>query len=113
MLFIDADISFELKQILAMLEWSQSNPGIVAGRYRAKHKAVDYVGDLENDFSSERFRKAVFAGTGFMLTPRPVLERLIATLSQSQIFFDTCPEHNSGYAFFEPMIDPETREYLS
>jgi hypothetical protein len=55
MLFIDADIYFDLEQILAMLNWSRSNPGIIAGRYRAKHKAIDYVGVLENEYSNERF----------------------------------------------------------
>jgi hypothetical protein len=67
---------------------SQSNPGIVAGRYRAKCKTVEYVGVLETQFSKseKRFQRAVFVGTGFMIIPRPALERLIVAYPKRKFF---------------------------
>ena len=73
------------------------------------------MGVLETEFSKseERFQKAVFAGGGFMLIPRPVLERLIAIYPARKYFSTHVPDTKGGFAFFEPMIDPGTREYLS
>jgi hypothetical protein len=94
-----------------MLEWSRTNPGVVAGRYRAKHEAIDYVGILDNEWpypnddadkacmKPKRFHRALYAGTGFMLIPRPVLERLIA-IYPVRIFFDICPGHEGRLRFF-------------
>jgi hypothetical protein len=96
--------------------WNGLNPiRELLGRYRTKHKSVDYVGVLDNErqANGERFHQALFAGTGFMLIPKTVFERLIEIYPSRKYFSTHVPNTKGGFAFFEPMIDPGTREYLS
>jgi hypothetical protein len=106
LLFIDADISgFTVDHIIAMIDWSKSNPGVVAGRYRAKCELPTWVGVLDhNQPSTGRFRRARFAGAGFMMVPRSVIERLMAFYPERKYAKAHVPEGVEGWAFFEPMV---------
>jgi hypothetical protein len=114
MLFIDADISFTVDHIIAMLEWSKAHPGdVVAGRYRFKQAKIDWVGVLAQLPSRERFQRALYAGTGFMLIPRAAIDRLIDAYPTLKYTVIHGPDTTDGHAFFNSGIDPETREFFS
>ena|ERR1700730_13088925 len=101
MLFVDADIGFELEQVCAMLKWSQENPGVVAGTYRAKCKAVEY-GRVGNRIFKERRKISESRVCGRRLyahTPA-CTGKVNRHLSGTKIFFDTCPGHEGRLRFF-------------
>jgi hypothetical protein len=136
LLFIDADIAFEVEQVVRMLRF---HADVVAGMYplkmirwdaRAVGRAqsgepldcapLHYVGvpcegeDLE---SRDGFVTGLYAGTGFMLTGRAVFERMIEAFPETRYTTaHTQPEPSSSanqYALFDCTIDPGTRHYLS
>jgi hypothetical protein len=136
LMFIDSDISFEPDQFerlfrqdkdftaamypIKEVDWvsqpimhSQGEPADTAG--------LNYVGVLcsGDDLKVEnQFATAIYAGTGFQLIKRHVFEKLAAAhpeLAFSKIH-NTSPSTTCGshqYALFDPMIDPDTGEYLS
>ncbi len=136
LMFIDSDISFEPEQFLRLLSQDKDftaamypikeidwvNHPLKHGQGEAADTAgLNYVGvlcsgdDLKVD---NQFATALYAGTGFQLIKRCVFEKLAAAhpeLAFSKIH-DKIPSTKSGghqYALFDPMIDPETGEYLS
>ncbi len=132
--FIDADIGFEVPQVIRMLDF---NEDVVAGMYPLKlidwdnnslerarggepldYAAIRFVGTPATPLTRRgAFVEGDYAGTGFMMIKREVIARM----------FEAYPElnykcaHNSAdgyfspnqYALFDTMIDPDTREYLS
>lgn len=136
LLFVDADISFEPAQFerlfardkdftaamypVKKINWSkmalhlsQGEPAATAG--------LDYVGALCTGDAlqvEEQFATALYAGTGFMLLKRQVLERLAAAhpgLAFSGIQ-GTLRKSGSGsnqFALFDPLVDPASGDYLS
>jgi hypothetical protein len=136
LLFIDADIAFEVEQVARMLRFDAD---VVAGMYPLKmmnwdapavsraqsgepldSAALRYVGfPCEGGEAEARdgFVTGLFAGTGFMLVKRAVLLRMIEafpetryTAAHTQPVPATSPNQ---YALFDCMIDPETGHYLS
>ncbi|HET6377669.1 MAG TPA: hypothetical protein VFG05_05100 [Methylocella sp.] len=136
LLFIDADIGFEPEQVYHMLCFDKD---FVAGMYPLK--AIDwsglavkravtakepfqtaplhYVGTLCPGSLVERegrFATAIFAGGGFMLLKRQMIERMIAAYPGTK-YKASHAYSNAGsgenYALFDTMIDPETGLYLS
>jgi hypothetical protein len=136
LLFVDADIAFEVEQVVRMLRF---HADVVAGMYPLKmiHReahAVDraqsgepldsaprrYVGvpceggELE---SRDGFVTGLYAGTGFMLVGRAVFERMIEAFPETRYTAPhTQPEPSCSpnqYALFDCTIDPGTRHYLS
>ncbi|NNM82835.1 MAG: hypothetical protein HKL98_09580 [Burkholderiales bacterium] len=134
LLFVDADISFEPEAFLRLylqdkdfaaamyplkdIFWN-SLPERAARGETAATAGLDYVGKLCSGEAlkiENRFATAEFAGTGFQLVKRAVFEKLAAAhpeLSFSSAHSRTALETANQYALFDPMIDPDTGEYLS
>jgi len=136
LLFVDADIGFAVEQVARMLRFDED---VVAGMYPLKlidwghgglaraqaGEALEtaplrYVGTpCEGAARRERdgFVTGQYAGTGFMLIKRAVLERMILAYPQTRYvaahigtdFSDSAHK----YALFDCMIEPESGHYLS
>lgn len=148
MMFIDSDIGFNAKDVLALLAVQTQEPekyDIVTGPYPKKTIAWEKVSKAaqlgradDNPFNLEQYTSDfVFnpvrgttsfeiaeplevreAGTGFMLIPREVLERYRDAYPE----LSYKPDHartdqfdgsREITAFFDCIIDPETKRYLS
>jgi hypothetical protein len=135
LLFIDADIGFDASQVLRMLRFDED---VVAGMYPLKlhdwncgmrnvvaGEAPDtaplrYVGapcEGEDALAHEGFVSATYAGTGFMMIRRQVLQQMMAAnphlrFSAAHVAAQPSLSPNQ-YALFDCMIEPETGVYLS
>ncbi|WMT72412.1 hypothetical protein [Bradyrhizobium sp. Ash2021] len=137
-LFVDADIGFTPNQVFRLIE---SGADVVAGIYpikrvnwdkakRALHSnpskapsaALDYV--LEFDDPDQvvvvnGFTRVRYAGTGFLMIRRHVLERMCEHPAYASLQFfrehsaDALAGSPNRFALFECMIDPNTGTYLS
>ena len=136
LIFIDADIGFEPRQVIRMLEFDRD---VVAGMYPLKdivwdagalarvrqgesldHAFVRFVGlpceGAERE-SENGFVTGTYAGAGFLMMKRVVFERM----RESYPHLQYKAAHTSAdpslspnqYAFFDCIIDEATREYLS
>ena len=134
--FIDSDIAFDVNQVTRMIAFNQD---VVAGMYplkqmewdtaaiarvnageRLEHAALRYVGlPCEGKEAEQRqgFVTAQYAGTGFMLIKRKVLEQMITAYPQTRF---TSSHHTSTpstsrnqYALFDCIIDEKSGAYLS
>lgn len=136
LLFVDGDISFEPEQFERLLHQDKDFTAAMYPvraidwvRYAAGHglgeksetAGLNYVGALctgEQLRVENQFATALYAGTGFQLIKRQVFERLAAAhpeLAFTRIH-STIPQAADAsrqYALFDPMIDPQTGEYLS
>ena len=136
LLFVDADISFDPDQVLRLLQFDKD---FVAGLYPLKQvdwreiparvvhgetlegAALSYVGrtcsgaDLRVE---DGFATAQYAGTGFQLIKRSVLERMAAAYPELRFrkvnasTNETAPQDHL-FALFDCMIEHETGTYLS
>ncbi len=136
LMFIDSDISFEPAQferlfaqdkdfVAAMypvkkIDWT-SQPDIHSRGEPADTAGLNYVGVLcsGDDMKVEnQFATAIYAGTGFQLIKRHVFEKLAAAhpelaFSNIHATISSTASGNNQFALFDPMIDPDTGEYLS
>ena len=136
LLFVDADISFDSEQVLRLLRFDKD---FVAGLYPLKQidwqafparavrgepleaAGLSYVGKIctEPDLRVEDgFATGQYAGNGFQLMKRAVLERMFAAYPELQFkAIDTLtagmPSKDNLFALFDCMIDPENGTYLS
>jgi hypothetical protein len=137
LLFIDADIAFAPESVTRLV---RAEKDLVAGMYPIKALHWDeaararsargeaeetapllYVGEPCRGAAARRegdFITADFAGTGFMLIHRPVIERMIAAYPETRygaahVFSTGLSATNFNHALFDGMIDPETNMYLS
>lgn len=136
LLFVDADIAFEVEQVMRMLRFDQD---VVAGMYPLKmihwdaaahgragsgepfdSAPLGYVGspcEGEESESRDEFVAGFYAGTGFMLIRRAVFLRMIEAFPETRYTAaHTQPVPASSpnqYALFDCMIDPDTGHYLS
>ena len=140
LLFIDADIGFEPEMVGRFLAFDQD---IVAGLYPIKgldwnrvaerasiapatpeqlaEAALRFVGSPFAGAEREEmdgFVTARYAGTGFMLIRRSVIEQLRDAhpeLGYKHAHVNTLTERTSDHLvdLFSPLIEPETRTYLS
>ncbi len=134
--FIDADISFQPEQALRLLAFDKD---FVAGQYPLKQidwrafparvlrgerlaaAGLSYVGKVETGAAlrgDNGFVTGQYAGSGFQLIKRGVLERMIAAYPQLKFSkIDTLtnetPKSQHLCALFDCMIDAETGTYLS
>ena len=139
LMFIDADIAFRPEYVHRMLAFDQD---IVAGMYPVKN--IDWPrvqGNYVAGMPEEKLREAglnyvglpcagaereerdgfvtgAYAGTGFKLIKRSVIERMIAAYPETkyqvaQTFPRPKTHSNNQYALFECMIDKMTGVYLS
>lgn len=136
LMFIDSDISFEPEQFERLFKQDKD---FVAAMYPIKKidwvnqpiahsqgenadtAGLNYVGVLcsGDDLKVEnQFATAIYAGTGFQLIKRHVFEKLAAAhpelaFSNIHATISSTASGNNQFALFEPMIAPETGEYLS
>jgi hypothetical protein len=97
LLFIDADIGFEPEQVLRLvqcaaamsaavypikrIDWDRISSTIAAGRPNLAAAALKYVMEVDNPdavICQNGFVKVRYAGTGFLMIRREVLERMCA-----------------------------------
>lgn len=137
LLFIDADIGFEPDQVLRLLS---SGADVVAGTYPIKRinwqkvkqlvdanvpkvqsAALDYVLEIEDSdhiVASKGFARARYAGTGFLMIKRGVLEKMCRNYASLQFrnehsIADTLAKSENRFALFECIINSKTGIYLS
>jgi hypothetical protein len=135
LLFIDADISFDPKQVLRLIEFGAD---VSAGCYPVKNiewnkmgrtllekrppsAGLTYVLGLEDParpLIRDGFAKVRRVGNGFLMISRTALERLCEAnphLRYKNVGLEGDPQRDSPnrFALFECMIDPETGTYLS
>jgi hypothetical protein len=84
-------------------------------RYTVNAKASEVTSKVELEVQPDGFMKMTEAPTGFMVIKRAVFERLIASYPGLNYVPDSIGEADRGlhYRFFDVMVDPETRRYLS
>lgn len=135
LMFIDSDISFDPEQferlfrqdkdfVAAMypvkeINWSKQSVRNQGGE-PADTAGLDYVGVLcEGDTLKVEngFATATYVGAGFQLIKRNVFEKMAEAhpeLAFSEVH-DTnkSTSDNFKYALYDPLIEQETREYLS
>jgi hypothetical protein len=147
MIFLDADISYDPNDVIAMLAMSLSKPemDIIGAPYPKKsinwgnvahaikrNPDVDpgefqnVIGDfvfnpvrgLGNQFSVNAPLEVLEVGTGFMMIRREVYEKFIESYPEKAYL----PDHRGTanfdgsreiHAFFDCIIDPVTKRYLS
>jgi len=137
LLFVDADITFTVEQVMRMLKFDKD---FVAGLYPAKiidwnqlaerfghseerldEAGLAYVGALCEGAEEKRennFARGTYAGTGFQLIKRGVFERMIKAYPETKYkalhaFPRPAQASPHLYALFDCMIDAETGVYLS
>ena len=138
--WIDSDIGFSIEAALRLLlsdhdiaagvyplkreNWPAE--GIPAGmtqaqfeshytRYTVNTDGVNENNELQLDISEDGFLKLDEAPTGFMVIKRQVFERLVQSYPDYQYVPDAVGVEDKGlhYRFFDVMVDPKTRRYLS
>jgi hypothetical protein len=138
LLFVDADIGFTPAQVFRLIE---SGADVVAGVYPIKRvnwdkarsaagaaqsnlaaASLDYVLEVDDPnrvVVVEGFTRLRYAGTGFLMIRRHVLERMCAHPDYAALKFTREHSHDAlagspnRFALFECMIDPATGTYLS
>lgn len=135
LLFIDADISFDPRQVHEMLAFDQE---VVAGIYPLKVINWDnaalkrlaggetfqtapllYVGTLCTGGELERhgrFATGIYCGGGFLMIKRQAIEQMIAAYPEARyknVHAFSNAKGDEYYALFECLIDPETKTYIS
>jgi hypothetical protein len=136
LMFIDADIGFGVDQVQRMLAFDQD---VVAGMYPLKRldydnaafqRAADgeplqtaqlrYVGlpcEGEERKAVNGFVTGVYAGAGFLMIKRRVLELMAAKYPETHYTaaHNTAQPNQSAnlFALFDCLIDPQTGHYLS
>lgn len=134
LLFVDADISFSPDQVARMLQFGEP---LVAGLYPLKvldwqqaagrgragqeEDALYYCGlpcTGEEREDRDGFVTGHYAGTGFMLIAREVLETMTAAYaglgySGTHAYTEGPRSNRQHYALFDCLIEPGTRTYLS
>ena len=136
LLFIDADIAFEIEQVLRLLRFDRD---FVAAFYPVKQidwqqlprralegepltsAGLTYVGTLCDGEAlrfEDGFATALYAGTGFQLIRREVFQRMMT--AYPELRFRKAHELTSRvasadtlFALFDCLIEPETGVYLS
>jgi len=135
LLFVDADIGFEEKQVLRLIEcgaemcaavypikridWDKVKSIIKTARPNPAAAALQYVFEVDNPNAvTEKggFVKVRYAGTGFLMIRRGALERMCERYPRLQYkrdhSVDAATESDNRFALFECMI-AEDGTYLS
>ncbi|WP_428375210.1 hypothetical protein [Lichenicoccus sp.] len=137
-LFIDGDISFDPALVHGLLSSGKPfcaasyplksqywDAGAKARMQRGEHPetaGLRYVGELCVGAEAERdgaLATAIYAGTGFMLITRGVVEQMIQAFPETEYRTihsyrdDALDRSLRPFALFECMIDPMTHTYLS
>jgi hypothetical protein len=138
LLFIDADIGFTPEQVFRLIEsgadvvagcypikrvnWEKARRAMAAGRPNLAASSLDYVLEIDNPDEVKvvnGFTRVRYAGTGFLMIRRQVLEKMCAYPDYAPLQFlrehsrDALAGSPNRFALFECMIDPATGTYLS
>lgn len=84
-------------------------------RYTVNAKVADGSNQVNLEIQADGFMRMEEAPTGFMVIKRSVFERLIASYPERNYVPDSIgvPDRGLHYRFFDVMVDPDTRRYLS
>ena len=135
-LFVDADIGFTPEQVFRLIEsgadmvagvypikrvnWDKAKRMLEANRPKVPSAALDYVLEIDDPdrvVTVDGFTRVRFAGTGFLMIRRHVLERMCEHPSYAPLQFfrehsvDALAGSPNRFALFECMIDPKTGTY--
>ena len=138
LLFIDADIGFAPEQVFRLMEsgadmvagcypikrvnWDKAKRAIAGERPNLEAAALDYVLEIEDPDQVKvvnGFTRVRYAGTGFLMIRRHVLEKMCAHPDYAPLQFfrehshDTLAGSQNRFALFECMIDKASGTYLS
>jgi hypothetical protein len=137
LMFIDADIGFDPKQVFRMMglgvdvvggaypikaiDFERVRRAFAENRPKPECAALQYVFGLEDPqrvVVKQGFAKARHVGNGFLLIRREALTKMCSAhpelrYSKIHIRNDAHKDSPNRYALFETMIDKETGEYLS
>src|SRR6202795_1056749 len=137
-LFVDADIGFTPDQVFRLIEsgadvvagiypikrvnWDKAKRALQSSPSKAPSAALDYVLELDdpdNVVVVDGFTRVRYAGTGFLMVRRHVLEKMCQHPAYASLQFfrehslDALAGSPNRFALFECMIDPKTGTYLS
>ena len=137
-LFVDADIGFAPDQVFRLIEfgadvvagvypikrvnWDKAKRALHANPSKAPSAALDYVLEIDDPdriVVVNGFTRVRYAGTGFLMIRRHVLERMCEHPAYASLQFfrehsaDALAGSPNRFALFECMIDPKTGTYLS
>jgi hypothetical protein len=136
LLFVDADIGFTPAQVFRLIEsgadvvagvypikrvnWDKARWAADTGRPNLAAASLDYVLEVDDPnrvVVVEGFTRLRYAGTGFLMIRRHVLERMCAHYASLKFTREHSHDELAGspnrYALFECMIDPASGTYLS
>lgn len=138
LLFVDADIGFTPDQVFRLIEsgadvvagcypikrvnWEKAKRAMAEGRSNLAASSLDYVLEIDNPDEVRvvnGFTRVRYAGTGFLMIRRHVLEKMCAHPDYAPLQFlrehsrDELVGSANRFALFECMIDPATGTYLS
>ena len=138
LLFVDADIGFTPDQVFRLIEseadmvagvypikrvnWDKAKRMLESNRPASPAAALDYVLEIDDPdrvVTVDGFTRVRFAGTGFLMIRRHVLERMCQHPAYASLrffnehSFDALAGSRNRFALFECMIDPKTGTYLS
>jgi hypothetical protein len=138
LLFVDADIGFTPDQVFRLIEsgadvvagiypikrvnWAKAKRALDANQMDLPAASLDYVLEIDNPDEVRvvnGFTRVRYAGTGFLMIRRHVLEKMCAHPAYAPLQFfrehshDALTGSSNRFALFECMIDSETGTYLS
>jgi hypothetical protein len=138
LLFVDADIGFEPEQVFRLIEsgadvvagvypikrvnWEKAKRVLASNRPKLPSASLDYVLEIDDPdrvVVVNGFTRVRYAGTGFLMIRRGVLERMCEHPAYAPLQFlrehslDALAGSINRFALFECMIDPVTGTYLS
>jgi hypothetical protein len=137
-LFVDADIGFAPEQVFRLIEsgadvvagvypikrvnWDKARRMLQAGAASTPSAALDYVLEIDDPdrvVVVNGFTRVRYAGTGFLMIRRHVLEQMCAHPAYAPLQFfrehsrDALAGSPNRFALFECMIDAASGTYLS
>jgi len=129
LMFIDADISYDLEQLLRLLkfnrdicsgiyplkryDWEKIKKAAEAGEGRMESAGLNYVIDLKESHQTiDGFARVEKAGTGFLMIQRRVFEAMAQKYPELKYQASGPQGDKTQYAFFNCLID-EKGTYLS
>jgi len=138
LLFVDADIGFTPEQVFRLIEsgadvvagvypikrinWEKAKRALESKRPNVPAASLDYVleiNDPDHVMVVRGFTRVRYAGTGFLMIRRHVLEKMSAHPDYASLQFfrehslDALAGSPNRFALFECMIDPASGTYLS
>jgi hypothetical protein len=138
LLFVDADIGFTPEQVFRLIEsgadvvagvypikrinWEKARRALESKRPNVPAASLDYVleiNDPDHVMVVRGFTRVRYAGTGFLMIRRHVLEKMSAHPDYASLQFfrehslDALAGSPNRFALFECMIDPASGTYLS